>query len=395
MRALHTPTQETNSAYNPGVTYRGGEFLAAGINQAGNALAEGLQRFQANKAENSALDMAFESRAKPILTDLERFAAKDGKVDETAAGLMDKGADWHKLGASQKKQVLADIVLLGDRRERERREAEAKTYRDATLALQGRQFEESLRGNRVREDMDWRRFHADAGQRVVENVRALDADRRAEANFLLNQQTGQFNLGQAQTRAAQGLADRNARLRFLQLAAPVEVGPMPTPQFNARLAEQQTGGIIPAEELAAMEKLGRSGFAPTGHTVRVGGWNVPVVTTSNGQAQMLPELATADDGTANPRYNKPAAQAQLAPQALSAVLKAESRYSDALTKFRANRADPKLQAELDAALANLNHIKRVTGAKAPAAAPPSAPAAPAAGGQPIRYKLVNGQLVQE
>jgi len=135
MRSLHTPQQETNVAYNPGVSYRGGEFIAQGISQAGNAITAGLQRFAQNREESAALDMSFQTRAQPLLEEMQKFSAKDGQVSP-AAGLVDKGADWHKFSSSQKKAFLADVVIMGDKQDRARRQQQDDDFRKAAQKLQ-------------------------------------------------------------------------------------------------------------------------------------------------------------------------------------------------------------------------------------------------------------------
>lgn len=139
MRSLHTPQQETNVAYNPGVTFRGGEFIAQGISQAGNAITAGLQRFAQNREESAALDMSFQTRAQPLLEEMQKFSAKDGQVSP-AASLVDKGADWHKFSSSQKKAFLADVVLMGDKQDRARRQQQEDDFRKAAEKLQQDQF---------------------------------------------------------------------------------------------------------------------------------------------------------------------------------------------------------------------------------------------------------------
>ena len=139
MRALYTPQQETNVAYNPGVSYRGGEFIAQGISQAGNAISAGLQRYAQNREESAALDMSFQTRAQPLLEEMQKFSAKDGQVSP-AAGLVDKGADWHKFSSSQKKAFLADVVIMGDKQDRARRQQQEDDFRKAAQKLQQDQF---------------------------------------------------------------------------------------------------------------------------------------------------------------------------------------------------------------------------------------------------------------
>ena len=139
MRSLHTPQQETNVAYNPGVTFRGGELMAQGISQAGDAITAGLAQFAKNREESAALDMSFQTRAQPLLEEMQKFSAKDGQVSP-AAGLVDKGADWHKFSSSQKKAFLADVVIMGDKQDRARRQQQEDDFRKAAQQFQQDQF---------------------------------------------------------------------------------------------------------------------------------------------------------------------------------------------------------------------------------------------------------------
>ena len=150
MRSLHTPQQETNVAYNPGVSYRGGEFIAQGISQAGNAITAGLQRYAQNREESAALDMSFQTRAQPLLEEMQKFSAKDGQVSP-AAGLVDKGADWHKFSSSQKKAFLADVVLMGDKQDRARRQQQEDDFRKAAQQFQQDQFTATEKHRRFQE----------------------------------------------------------------------------------------------------------------------------------------------------------------------------------------------------------------------------------------------------
>lgn len=194
MKPLHSASG-TGIGYNPGISYRGGELLGAGLAQAGNALAEGLQQFTKNREEADALNVAFESRAQPILQDLQRKAAKDGQLDPAVEAIVDKGAKWHSLGTSQKKQILADVVMLGDRRERQQREEMDNKWkalaaeRDVQqLGLQREQLGEQRRHTGVMEALgaraadradsqailDWQRFGASQAEQQRQ-VAALDA----------------------------------------------------------------------------------------------------------------------------------------------------------------------------------------------------------------------------
>jgi hypothetical protein len=194
MKPLHSASG-TGIGYNPGISYRGGELIGAGLAQAGNALAEGLQQFSKNREEADALNVAFESRAQPILQDLQRKAAKDGQLDPAVEAIVDKGAKWHSLGTSQKKQILADVVMLGDRRERQQREEMDNKWKALAaeravqqLGLQREQLGEQRRHTGVMEALgaraadradsqailDWQRFGASQAEQQRQ-VAALDA----------------------------------------------------------------------------------------------------------------------------------------------------------------------------------------------------------------------------
>lgn len=395
MNALHS-APGTGIGYNPGVTNRAGELFAQGISQAGGAVSSAIQQFAKNREQRDFLDQERQGVAAE-LGKYKNFEV-EAKDDTSPAGQAIKTlANWDNLSLAKQQAAIMNGRLLIQKSEAQQLRAEENQYR--LLAAQHQQAQEERTGKHQADMLGVsRQGMALEGLRTLGGLWNQGQDNsRANRSLALAEDRARRAEGEHKALTDRITADRAAWRSLLQLQQPLtgdEQGPIPTTTFNAGRATQQTGGNIPAEDIAALEKMNRAGFAPSGHTVRVGGWNVPVVTTSNGQAQLLPELATADDGTNNPRYNKPPAESKLAPQALSAVLKAESRYSDALTKFGSNRADPKLQAELNAAIANLNHMKRVTGAKAPASAPASAPA-PASGEHAIKYKLVNGQLVQE
>jgi hypothetical protein len=255
MRSLHTPQQETNVAYNPGVSYRGGEFIAQGISQAGNAISAGLQRYAQNREESAALDMSFQTRAQPLLEEMQKFSAKDGQVSP-AAGLVDKGADWHKFSSSQKKAFLADVVIMGDKQDRARRQQQDDDFRKAAQQFQQDQFAATERHRRFQE-----------GQSAMDTLfRGIGAFQDARRFGLTERSTTLAEKTQADTLARLGRveaergADRNAYRSMLQFAQPMQPGdegPMPSMQFNAARAMQQTGGNIQPEDIAALEKMGR------------------------------------------------------------------------------------------------------------------------------------------
>ena len=81
MRALHTPQQETNSAYNPGVTFQGGQFLAQGISQAGDAIFAGLASYAAAQEEQKTRAREFKA--------LQEFADATGIADKNQTTVLD------------------------------------------------------------------------------------------------------------------------------------------------------------------------------------------------------------------------------------------------------------------------------------------------------------------
>jgi hypothetical protein len=135
MRSLHTPQQETNSAYNPGVTFQGGQFLAQGISQAGNAITEGLQRYAAQKAEDQFVTQRVES----LGPSLQKFAQYENLADENgpAAKLAANLSNFTNLPLAKKKAVLVDAEQFIGQKEQEQRRKEAK--QDKLLEIQDRQ----------------------------------------------------------------------------------------------------------------------------------------------------------------------------------------------------------------------------------------------------------------
>jgi len=203
MRSLHTPQQETNSAYNPGVTFQGGQFLAQGISQAGNAITEGLQRYAAQKAEDQFVTQRVES----LGPSLQKFAQYENLADENgpAAKLAANLSNFTNLPLAKKKAVLVDAEQFIGQKEQEQRRKEAK--QDKLLEIQDRQaqFDELKQQHRITNDRNWLLDMRDAGQRSFENVRQMGADARAERSTAL-----------AEKIHADTLAQRAAALREKQ-----------------------------------------------------------------------------------------------------------------------------------------------------------------------------------
>lgn len=187
MRALHTPQQETNSAYNPGVTFQGGQFLAQGISQAGNAITEGLQRYAAQKAEDQFVTQRVES----LGPSLQKFAQYENLADENgpAAKLAAKLSNFTNLPLAKKKAVLVDAEQFIGQKEQEQRRKEAEQYKLLEIQDRQAQFDELKQQHRLTNDRNWLLDMRDAGQRSFENVRQMGADARAERSTALAEQT--------------------------------------------------------------------------------------------------------------------------------------------------------------------------------------------------------------
>jgi hypothetical protein len=102
--------------------------------------------------------------------------------------------------------------------------------------------------------------------RIGQRMRNLDADRRADKRLSMDETAYADTVGRLGRAEAERGADRNAYRSMLQFAQPMqpgEEGPMPSMQFNAARAMQQTGGNIPPEDIAALEKMGRPGYYPS------------------------------------------------------------------------------------------------------------------------------------
>lgn len=321
MRSLHTPQQETNVAYNPGVTFRGGEFIAQGISQAGNAITAGLQRYAQNREESAALDMSFQTRAQPLLEEMQKFSAKDGQVSP-AASLVDKGADWHKFSSSQKKAFLADVVLMGDKQDRARRQQQEDDFRKAAQQFQQDQFTEQKKQHQIANDAAWTRDMRAAGQQVTNNIRQMGQDVRAEGEFGLRKKI---------------YADTQARLATGQQDAETQRGAVggllrdfnkfaETPQFNGTGMQRPMSQFEAYRQAAAanpraftpqmMDDLGRMAvsedrlsqsalrsFSPTLGTKSVTLADgrvieIPFGTTSAGGVDWMPQTLTQSGGKA-------------------------------------------------------------------------------------------------
>ncbi len=236
MRALHTPQQETNSAYNPGVAYQGGQFLAQGISQAGNALTQGLQRYAQNREEAAALDMRFEGTAKPLM---EKLSLYGELADETspASALLAKSTNWHKLGTSQKKVLLADMLLLGDKTEATQRRKEDEQWKLLAEQRSQDQFAAVQKQQGIQNERNWKNDSLAALDRHQQNMRGLEADRRADAHLSLAERGYADTLGRYAAQQQESEAQRGAMGGFLRDFNQLDEGP----QFNGSGMQRPMG----------------------------------------------------------------------------------------------------------------------------------------------------------
>lgn len=440
MRSLHTPQQETNSAYNPGVSYQGGQFLAQGIGQASNALAEGLQRYAANKEENAALDTRYESTAKPLM---EKLSLYGQLADENspAASLLDKAADWHKLGTSQKKVLLADMMILGDKTDAEQRRKEEENKWLALQQFHQDQFEQTkkhqadmlgvsrhgmaLEGMRTLAGL-WNQFkdnaraderlgmdrqnRADVLARFAEEKRLRDAQRGAVGGFLrdFNQLADgpQFNGTGMQRPMGQFEAYRAALARNPDAFSPQmvdNIGTMSVSEDRAR-AQSALGAFAPTLGTKSVTLKDGSVVERVYGTTSAGGahWLVPdvdpskkrpvptvTITTTDADGNKVTRKLTADEAAALPPTVPADVQKQIADlRKAIAADEGELGASDARLWYGGSRSDRLRQnkSKLDALQRNYGGAKPA----APAAAAPHPDGTILKNGAGNRYKVVNG-----
>jgi len=180
MKPLHSASG-TGIGYNPGISYRGGELLAGGIAQAGNALAEGLQQFTKNREEREFADQKMQALAAQMgrFQDFEKASNED---DRSPAGQFIKTfANWDNLSLAKKKAALVDAELFVNKREAEQRAQEQLGLQRELLGEQRRHTSvmEALGARAAdRADsqaiLDWQRFGASQAEQQRQ-VAALDA----------------------------------------------------------------------------------------------------------------------------------------------------------------------------------------------------------------------------
>jgi len=413
MRALHTPQQETNVAYNPGVSYRGGEFIAQGISQAGNAITAGLQRYAQNREESAALDMSFQTRAQPLLEEMQKFSAKDGQVSP-AAGLVDKGADWHKFSSSQKKAFLADVVIMGDKQDRARRQQQDDDFRKAAQKLQQDQFTQLTKNQADMLGVSRQGMALEAMRTLGGLVNQYRDDTRAGERLTLEKTTN------ARVEAERAKALREQDAFFGQAAQGYDMADkypgVALPMTSERLAQigASTRGISPQAliNLAEFSERRNDPIArDAAETARINALasrmnaenNQPKPWWMGAPAKAMPPIFKTVKGKDGVDYKVPMSQADYAAEQAANPPPAElkKRGDRAAFEEELRQHETALKAGNDDrygfgnAYSRQNRVVELKRKLAELGAGP-APAASSPGrGQAIRYKLVNGQLVSE
>jgi hypothetical protein len=247
MKALHSASG-TGIGYNPGITYRGGEFLAQGIAQAGNAVAEGLAQFQKNREERDFLDESMKSRVAALrqFQDFEKAANED---DTSPAGqLLKTFANWDNKSLSAKKAALMDADLLVNKREQEAQRTRAEQWHllAEQRAQEGLELQRQNLGlAKGQAGVQAMTALANLYNQVKDNARADAYLALSRLGFELQKKTHEDSANRlaAQDRKA---AEMDARLaEFSRLARPQPTGPSPMMGAAAEWLNSAPGTAAP------------------------------------------------------------------------------------------------------------------------------------------------------
>jgi hypothetical protein len=237
MRALHTPQQETNVAYNPGVSYRGGEFMAQGISQAGNAITAGLAQFAKNREERDYMDERMKSVAAELgkYRDFEKSASED---DTSPAGtLLKTFSNWDNKPLAAKKAALVDADHLITKSERNLDQARAEQYQ--MLAVQDRQAQFVAQQKQQAADNDYRFTQAANAEldRIGQRMRGHEEARRAEKRLSMDETAYADTVGRLGRQDQEAVALRGAVGNFVSDFNRFAEGP----QFNGTGMQRPMG----------------------------------------------------------------------------------------------------------------------------------------------------------
>jgi hypothetical protein len=122
--------------YNPGIEYRGDRYLFEGVAGAGQAIAQGVKQWRANKEEGQFLD----GRAETLAQLVAPRVAKGGNVDPK---VLDDLAKFPSLSLSQKRGKLAGLEFLLDQnmRQEQAQAVQARHKESTDLQREGLQIQ--------------------------------------------------------------------------------------------------------------------------------------------------------------------------------------------------------------------------------------------------------------
>lgn len=118
--------------YNPGIQYRGDQYLFQGIAGAGNALAEGVQQFRKDRRESEFLDAQAES--------LGRILGQSAP-DQGGAELLQTLGKVPSMSLNKKRGALASVMFGIAEREKEAERAAVQKRADQRTAVDERQLQ--------------------------------------------------------------------------------------------------------------------------------------------------------------------------------------------------------------------------------------------------------------
>jgi len=173
--------------YSPWVTYRGDQYLASGINQFGNAVAQALQQYTLEKERDQAATSAAEAALRPALDSEQGYAT-------ARAAIGDKLLQKFVTGKATRQDKLAIVNAMQVMEQRAQRDQENQ-FRKAALGLQqagvdlDAQRAAAAQAHYAATEAHQRRLEeqaAAAARRQEELAQGEDARRAATARFLLN-----------------------------------------------------------------------------------------------------------------------------------------------------------------------------------------------------------------
>jgi hypothetical protein len=117
-------------AYNPGISYRGADYLFSGLQQGGSALAQGIQTWQKSKEESQFLDQQAAELAKLIAPRAQQMEQTGSMTPEDKA-ILDDLAKFPSLSLGAKRGKLSGIMFgVQQRAQQSQADAEGQRHQD-------------------------------------------------------------------------------------------------------------------------------------------------------------------------------------------------------------------------------------------------------------------------